>query len=110
MKAGAKDNMTFNFVQVFSELSLTNEELDIVKILSKFREKVEEAAFRFSPNLICSYLFLLAQKYNTFYNSTSIVPMRDTSYRMFRLNLSFSVMQVITNGLSILGIEIPESM
>ncbi|MBI5451987.1 arginine--tRNA ligase, partial [Candidatus Gottesmanbacteria bacterium] len=49
------------------------EELSLLRTLYRFPEVVTEAARTLSPNLICSFLFDLAQKYNLFYSKHSIL-------------------------------------
>ncbi len=88
----------------------TEEEL-VIRLLSRFPEIIIDAAKNYSPNLLCNYLFSLAQKYNTFYNSFRIVNAPEgQESENFRLLLSKSVGQVIKNGLELLGIKTPERM
>lgn len=58
-----------------------SEELGLLRTLYRFPEVVTEAAKNLSPNLLCTYLFDLAQKYNLFYNKHSILNLKpkDTS-------------------------------
>ncbi len=86
---------------------LTNEEIIVLRTLIHYPEVVEEAAKNFAPNLLCNYLYDLAQKYNHFYNSQKII---GSEAENFRLALTFGTAQVLKNGLKILGIEAPEKM
>ena len=83
------------------------EELSVLRSLIKLPEVVESAALLFSPNLLCNYLYDLAQKYNCFYNKDKII---GSDNEEFRLALTFAVGQVLKNGLKLLGIETPERM
>jgi len=83
------------------------EELDVLKLLYRFPEVVEKAAQNYSPHLVCSYLFDLAQSYNTFYGSERIV---GSDKEKFRVDLTRATAQVIHNGLRTLGIETIEKM
>lgn len=89
--------------------NLENEELTLLRTLYKFPEVVEKAAGNYSPNLICSYLFDLAQKFNLFYQKHPILKAEDKQ-RDFRLGLTRVVGQVIKNGLYLLGLSAPEKM
>jgi len=91
----------------FKNTDINNEEKIILRTLVRFNEIIASAAFNYSPNTLCSYLFDLAQKYNTFYNKHKIIGGDDEN---FRLMLSSGVKQVLKNGLSILGISTPERM
>lgn len=89
---------------------IENEEASILRSLIHFPEIIEEAAENFSPNLLCNYLYDLAQKYNRLYNSCPILINSDQQVTNFRLALTFGASQVLKNGLKILGIETPERM
>ncbi len=85
------------------------EEMSLLRGLHRFPEVVQEAAGSYAPNLICSYLFDLAQKFNLFYQKHPILKAND-SQRDFRLGLTAAVGQVVENGLRLLGIAAPEKM
>ena len=86
---------------------LNFEELSILRHIYKFPEVIIEAAGRYSPNLLCNFLFELAQRFNTFYNKHSILSGDNTE---FRLLLTKSVGEVLEKGLNLLGIATPEKM
>lgn len=99
---------------------LNPEELRVLRWIYRFPEAVEEAAERFAPNLVCSFLYELAQRFNGFYNKHSILgktspvseetPSPDSGegwgeVRSFRLALTAGVGKVMKEGLELLGIE-----
>ena len=86
---------------------LNGEEVSVLRALIKFSDTINSAAKSFSPNLLCNYLFSLAQKYNTFYNKHKII---GGDNEAFRILLTKSVGQVLKNGLTLLGIESPAKM
>jgi arginyl-tRNA synthetase len=86
------------------------EEMAILRTIYKFPEVVLEAAKNFAPNLICNFLFDLAQKYNNFYNLHPIIKAPSPEIVDFRLALTKSTAQAIKNGLTLLGIEALERM
>lgn len=85
------------------------EEMILMRTIYKFPEVIIKAAQSFSPNLICNYLFDLAQKYNNLYNQHSILQ-SDKAVREMRLGLTAATAQIIKNGLNLLGIETPLRM
>jgi arginyl-tRNA synthetase len=87
------------------DYQMNAEELRVAKYLHQYEEVVEDAALRYSPNLLCSYLNELAQRYNTFYNQHSILSADNENIIKFRLLLTAATGQVIKNGLILLGIE-----
>jgi arginyl-tRNA synthetase len=89
------------------DIKLNDEEISVLRALIKFSDSIVSAAKSYSPNLLCNYLFSLAQKYNTFYNKHKIIGGENEN---FRLLLTKSVGQVLKNGLSLLGIESPSKM
>jgi|GEM_PF-220854 len=91
-------------------LELNGEEMAILRTIYKFPEVVLEAAKNFAPNLICNFLFDLAQKYNNFYNLHPIIKAPSPEIVNFRLALTKATAQVIKNGLKLLGIEALERM
>lgn len=85
------------------------EELSLLRILYRFPEVVEETVSGYSPNLVCTYLFDLAQRFNLFYQKHPILK-AEGGRQEFRLLLTQAVGQVIKNGLYLLGIAAPEKM
>jgi arginyl-tRNA synthetase len=101
----AKKSASKNFT--LQEADLSDEELMVLRTLIEFSEVIESAAKSYSPNLLCNYLYDLAQKYNGFYNKDKIIGGENEE---FRLALTAGTGQVLKNGLKILGIQTPEKM
>lgn len=90
---------------VFSE-----SEISVMKKLFKFSESIEQVVGDYTPNLLCNYLFELAQSFNVFYEQMPVLKEDNESAKSFRLNLIEATAQVLKNGLNLLGIEAPEEM
>ena len=88
-------------------LTLTEQELSVLRKLSQFQEVIVTAAKTYSPNILCNYLYELASKFNTFYNKCKII---EGENQEFRLLLTKSTGQILKKGLNLLGIESPEKM
>lgn len=89
------------------------EEMSVLRYLYRLPEVVHEAGRTFSPNLICEYLYNLAQKYNLFYNKHSILTPEEKNageIRDFRLFLTAATAEILKRGLMLLGIETVEKM
>lgn len=84
-----------------------SEEIDILRNLFHFSEAVEDSAGKYSPNIICNYLYFLAQSYNSYYSRNRIL---GSDSENLRLLLTKAVEKVIGCCLGILGIETPERM
>lgn len=93
-----------------SDIELFDKELEVLRLLYQFGEIVQRSAQEFSPNLLCNYLFELAQKYNSFYNDIKILTEPEKSLKQFRLVLTEATKQVISNGLYLLGIAAPDKV
>jgi arginyl-tRNA synthetase len=83
------------------------EEVSLLRTLNKFSEVVNWAGEKFAPNILCNYLFDLAQKFNLFYQKHKII---GSDQEDFRLKLTQGVGLVIKTGLNLLGIQAPEKM
>ena len=99
----------FSSKYLLSSVKLKPEELSLLRKLSKFPEVVLSAAQSYSPNLICNYLFDLAQKFNYFYDKLPILK-ADESSRVVRLKIVEATAVVLKNGLYLLGIQAPDRM
>jgi arginyl-tRNA synthetase len=106
-KVGTKVKSDWKFDPTSWRMKLEIEESSLLKSLHRFPEVVGEAAEQFAPNLLCNYLFDLAQKFNLFYQKHKII---ESENREFRLALTQAVGQIIKNGLDLLGIKAPERM
>ncbi len=85
------------------------EELAILRRLVKFEETVVAACQMYSPNIMCNYLYELAQEFNLFYQKHSILN-SDSDTKEFRLLITRAVARILHNGLFLLGIETVEKM
>lgn len=103
--------------KVVAPEDINEDELSLLRSFPMFSEIVENASNNYSPNLLCNYLYDLAQKFNKFYNSNRILDKSsdpqsiiNDPQTIFRLALTASTAQILTNGLGILGIKVPEKM
>lgn len=85
------------------------EERDLLRLLTRFDEIVVEASVKFSPSTVATYLFELAQAFNLFYQKHPILK-GDESNMQFRLMITSSVGKTIKQGISLLGIQVPQKM
>lgn len=70
-------------------------------------EIVESAARNFAPQMVCSYLFDLAQRFNGFYDRNRVGGSENEGFRLLLVAVTGLV---IKNGLALLGIETVEKM
>jgi arginyl-tRNA synthetase len=85
-------------------------EIELIKLLRKFPETVSSSSSELSPALIANFCFDLAREYNQFYHDYTILGEEDMAARNFRLALSRVTSEVLSTGMWLLGIEMPERM
>jgi arginyl-tRNA synthetase len=107
-KAG---EMRIKYVPEFSNLSKIGEkELALIKVLRNFTSTVSEAATENNPAIIANYCYELAKEYNQFYHDFTILGEPDLSIRNLRLSISDVTSKVLSSGMWLLGIDMPERM
>ncbi len=94
----------------FSSFKPVSKELLLIKLLRKFPETVSASASEYSPALIANFCFDLAREYNQFYHDYTILGETDETSRNFRLALSKLTSEVLSKGMWLLGVEMPERM
>lgn len=97
-------------VPVTENLPLSDKESNLVQLLSAFPSIVREAGQEFSPAVIANYIYELVKEYNQFYHDFSILREENPEMKYFRLVLSAAVSDVISKGMGLLGIDVPERM
>jgi len=103
--------LSFDLKQNDLDFNFLNEghERDLMVTLSKYPELIENAALSHDPHHVGHYLRDLANDFHTYYNAHTFIT-DDAKIRDARLALISTVRQVIKNGLTILGVSVPESM
>ncbi|MBU4480309.1 arginine--tRNA ligase [Patescibacteria group bacterium] len=91
------------------ELRLLNSLSEVEKLLYRFPEVVERAGEEYEPHYIATYLFELAQAFNSYYGNNKIADKEDEN-APYKVALTEAVAQTIKNGLWLLGIEAPEKL
>lgn len=91
-------------------IELNKEEKSILRTFYKFPQIVAQAAVDYTPNLLCQFLYDLAQKYNGFYNKHRIIKAKSKETTNLRLVLTQAVAQILQIGLNLLAIKTPDKM
>ena len=93
-----------------------SKELDVIKQMAAFPHVVENAARAHEPHRIAFYLYELASVFHTLWTegkrnpSLRFLNSEDCETTLDRVGLIRGVSQILSNGLSILGVEAPEEM
>ncbi len=89
---------------------LSDKEIELIQKMNEFGAAVEQAGKDYSPSGIANYCYELTKVFNQFYHDYSILNEPDEQKRNVRLLLARNVAKIIRNGMSLLGIEVPERM
>src|SRR5258706_935825 len=89
---------------------LNAEEQEIIKIIHRFPETLQEAGREFSPAAIANYVYELAKAFNHFYHLHTIADAENIPLSFFRLKLSGLTAQIIRQSMPVVGIERPVKM
>lgn len=82
---------------------------NLERFLERFDLVVEKSGKEFAPHHLVTYLTQLAGEFNSFYATGKIIDEADAS-SPYRLALTESFVVVMTSGLNLLGISVPEKM
>lgn len=90
--------------------TLETAEIEVIKVLNQFENKIREAAKDYSPAVIANFAYDLAKTYNQFYQNIPIFNESDANKLKVRVAMSKSVADAIKKAMNLLGIQVPERM
>ena len=99
-----------SYEQTTAVTQLADVERDLIISISQFPEMISLAARDHNPAIIANYVYELAKAFNKFYHEKSILQAEDETLKIFRLQLSAAAAGVISRGMHLLGINVPERM
>jgi arginyl-tRNA synthetase len=91
-------------------LLVDDDQMDLALSLLHYGPAVESAARNKAPNILCDYLFELAQQVNRFYQAHHVMSHPDKTKKLAYVSILDLSRQVINHGLELLGISVPERM
>jgi arginyl-tRNA synthetase len=103
-----KSSIDTSFTQ-FDEPLLPAEK-ELLLLAEQYEQILKQAADAFDPSTIATYLFQLAQTFNSFYAALSINNAESEEKKQLRLRIASWVATIIASGMSLLGINVPEKM
>jgi len=77
------------------------------RLLARFPEVVRRSGQEQAPHYLCTYLFILASEFSSYYSEHKIIGDPAEKYRLLLVS---AVAQVLQNGLHLLAIPAPERM
>lgn len=95
-----------------SDYSLLNEEYEweLLKLLAKFPDVVDEAGRNMDPSRIALYLYELSKGFSRFYHECPILDEKNPVLSKTRLDLAKAVLVVLKNAMKLVMIPFLESM
>jgi arginyl-tRNA synthetase len=92
------------------DLLNSEEELDLIKILTRFPDEVFVCSINLEPHKLITYLNSVAEFFHKFYHNHRVLNSGNDELTNQRLNLCKMTKQVLQNGFEIIGISAPERM
>ncbi len=78
------------------------EEVDLLRVLSRFEETVREAIAAYEPSMVTRYILDLAGAYNRFYHNCSILGAENEAVKNTRLALTEAAKTVLGNAFDLI--------
>ncbi|WBU88359.1 arginine--tRNA ligase [Cellulophaga omnivescoria] len=100
----------FDYTATVATNNLHEKEKELVKQIQVFPSVVQNAAQNYSPALVANYTYDLVKEFNSFYQNVPILPEEDLQKKIFRVQLSKKVGDIIKSAFALLGIEVPNRM
>jgi arginyl-tRNA synthetase len=85
-------------------------ELQLMVLLGQLNSIVSQAVESYRPNVVCNYLYEVAKQFSQFYHECPIGQAETQKLKQDRLMLAAATARVLKQGLSLLGIPVPERM
>ena len=82
----------------------------MLKVLSRFPEKVQTALAEYEPSVITRYIIDLCTAFNRFYHNCPILSAADVSVRATRLRITRASGTVIKTALGLICLRTPEKI
>jgi len=88
----------------------SKEEFELAKELGNFENAINNALEKLQPSVVTRYCIEVAKAFNKFYNAHNIANSEDEATKNARINLVKSTLQVLKNGLGLIGLEVVDKM
>jgi arginyl-tRNA synthetase len=92
------------------EYELTKHEIELIELISRFPNSVQQAANEYRPLVMAAYAYDLATAFHSFYHAVPVLQNADENVKKARLRLVAAAKQTIANALRLLDIQAPEVM
>jgi arginyl-tRNA synthetase len=97
-------------ISISDSITLHEKEKELIKLQYDFPKILTESATTYNPAVVANYIYELAKLFNQFYNECSVLKEGNVEIKKFRIKLIETTANIIKNGMSCLGIDVPEKM
>jgi arginyl-tRNA synthetase len=101
---------TISQEQITDTADLLPIEKDLLLLSEQYENILQQSANDLDPSVIATYLFQLAQSFNSFYANHSIGNAESEDKKQLRLRIASLTSTIIASGMQMLGIKVPEKM
>lgn len=99
-----------SFEPIAAAFELNAWERNLQQKLYGYPATIALAASNYNPALLANYLFDLTKDFNSFYHHCSILQAENEASTRYRASLAKAVSQILSGGMALLGIQLPERM
>jgi arginyl-tRNA synthetase len=92
------------------DYGLTNHEIRLIDLISRFPSVVQQAASEYRPLIMANYAYDLADTFHSFYHAIPVLLAETEVQRNARLRLVAATRQTLANALRLLDIAAPDVM
>ena len=110
MRKASEQGISIPDTLAASGYTVNNKETELIRKMNEFVLAVNKAGKDYSPSGIANYCYELTKEFNQFYHDYSILSADTEEEKALRLVLAANVAKTLYNGMSLLGIEMPERM
>ncbi|MBS4040502.1 MAG: arginine--tRNA ligase [Flavobacteriales bacterium] len=100
----------FDWKSNISNVTMQPKEKELIKLLLQYPETIQLAAKNYSPAIIANYVYEVVKEYNSFYQSIPILGENESTFKIWRVQLSAETAKIIASACTLLGISVPERM
>jgi arginyl-tRNA synthetase len=92
------------------DYELNSHEVQLIELISRFPETVQQAANEYRPLVMATYVYDLANVFHSFYHAVPVIQADTKEIRTARLRLVAAAKQTLYLALHLLDIQAPEVM
>jgi len=102
----------YDKIEKLDRYDLLKEEMEIqlIQKLDVFKDVMEKALARLTPNIIANYVYDITKLFSSYYHDFSILNVDNEELKNMRLQLIYNVGYVIRKSLELLGIDVVEDI